>query len=235
MSADLNLQGITEEDIAEYLVLTPGFFERHATLLATIQLVSPLGKRVVSLQERQMEMLRDRIKGLEQRLVDMIRNAQDNESLHQRLLGLANTLMLTADASQLPGVLCEVLREQFQVPAVGLRLWGVTQAWAHLPCTEGVSAEVRSLAASLGQPYCGANSGFEAAQWLEGESPGEGLSLAQSITSIALIQLQRSDGRSFGLLALGSPDPARFGADMDTDVLRHLGHLAQSALSRLLG
>lgn len=235
MSADLNLQGITEEDIAQYLVLTPGFFERHATVLSTIQLVSPHGKRVVSLQERQMEMLRERIKGLEQRLVDMIRNAQDNESLHKRLLGLANTLMLTPDASQMPGVLCDVLREQFQVPAVGLRLWGVTQAWAHLPCTEGVSADVRTLAASLSQPYCGVNSGFEAAQWLEGETPGAGLSLAQSITSMALIQLQRSDGRSFGLLALGSPDATRYSAGMNTDVLQHLGQVAQSALSRLLG
>ena len=56
------LQGITENDIAEYLVNTPGFFERHAEMLATVQLTSPHGLRAVSLQERQMEMLRDRSK-----------------------------------------------------------------------------------------------------------------------------------------------------------------------------
>ena len=52
------VQGITEEDIATYLANTPGFFERQAELLATIQLASPHGGRAVSLQERQMEMLR---------------------------------------------------------------------------------------------------------------------------------------------------------------------------------
>ena len=49
-----------------YLANTPGFFERHAELLAAVQLTSPHGQRAVSLQERQMEMLREKIKGLEQ-------------------------------------------------------------------------------------------------------------------------------------------------------------------------
>ncbi len=60
------IQGITEADIANYLANTPGFFERHAELLGTVQLTSPHGERAVSLQERQMEMLRDKLKGLEQ-------------------------------------------------------------------------------------------------------------------------------------------------------------------------
>jgi hypothetical protein len=61
------VQGITELDIANYLANTPGFFERHAELLGTIQITSPHGQRAVSLQERQMEMLRERIKGLKRR------------------------------------------------------------------------------------------------------------------------------------------------------------------------
>ena len=58
------LAGITEADIAHYLANNPAFFERHAELLASITLTSPHGQRAVSLQERQMEMLRERIKGL---------------------------------------------------------------------------------------------------------------------------------------------------------------------------
>jgi uncharacterized protein YigA (DUF484 family) len=46
--------GITEQDIANFLANNPGFFERHAELLATIQLSHPHGLRAVSLQERQM-------------------------------------------------------------------------------------------------------------------------------------------------------------------------------------
>ena len=52
------LQGITEQDIADYLANTPDFFERHAELLASVRLASPHGHRAVSLQERQMDMLR---------------------------------------------------------------------------------------------------------------------------------------------------------------------------------
>ena len=52
-----------EDDIADYLARTPSFFERHAELLARVQITSPHGKRAVSLQERQLEILRERIRG----------------------------------------------------------------------------------------------------------------------------------------------------------------------------
>ena len=66
MSSPTGVQGITEADIANYLANTPGFFERHAELLSSIQLSSPHGTRAVSLQERQMDLLREKHKGLEQ-------------------------------------------------------------------------------------------------------------------------------------------------------------------------
>jgi len=53
---------ITEDDIANYLANTPDFFERHAEMLAAVQLTSPHSQRAVSLQERQANMLRDKIK-----------------------------------------------------------------------------------------------------------------------------------------------------------------------------
>ena len=43
---------ITEDDIANFLVNTPDFFERHAQLLSSVRFVSPHGQRAVSLQER---------------------------------------------------------------------------------------------------------------------------------------------------------------------------------------
>jgi hypothetical protein len=78
------VQGITEADIANYLANTPGFFERHAELLASVQLTSPHGQRAVSLQERQMEMLRERIKGLERKIVEMLRHGQENVAIADR-------------------------------------------------------------------------------------------------------------------------------------------------------
>ena len=71
-SADMN--PITEDDIANFLVNTPDFFERHAEVLAAVKLTSPHGRRAVSLQERQAEMLRDKIRVLELRMMDMLRH-----------------------------------------------------------------------------------------------------------------------------------------------------------------
>ena len=93
-----------EAEIAAYLARTPGFFERHAELLAGIRLTSPHGQRAVTLSERQMEMLRERIKGLELKIVEMIRAGQENMALADRLHRFTRTLMRTWDPLALPAV-----------------------------------------------------------------------------------------------------------------------------------
>jgi len=220
------VQGITENDIADYLANTPAFFERHAELLSTIQLTSPFGQRAVSLQERQMEMLRERIRGLERKIVEMIRNGQDNVAIAERLHRWTRALMLTPRAADLPEVLLRELKLQFLVPQAALRLWGVDAAHADAPCAAGVSDDAKAFADGLTQPYCGANNGFEAARWLED---------AAGVASLALVPLRRAPAdKACGLLVLASPDPTRYGADMATDFLSRLGEVAGAALSRLL-
>jgi uncharacterized protein len=220
------LQGITENDIAEYLANTPGFFERHAEMLASVQLTSPHGQRAVSLQERQMEMLRERIKGLEKKIVEMIRNGQDNVAIAERLHRWTRALMITARAAELPEVLLRELKQQFLIPQAGIRVWGVAQVFQSLPFAQGASDDAKSLATSLSIPYCGANAGFEATRWLDD---------AASVASMAMVPLRTAAGDdAFGLLVVGSPDPTRYSADMGTDFLQRIGEIASAGLSRLL-
>jgi len=225
------VQGITETDIANYLAATPGFFERHAALLATVQLQHPHGARAVSLQERQAEMLRDKIKGLELRIIDMIRNSQDNATIADRLHRWTLAVMRAVGTPELPHVLLAELRHQFLIPQAGLRLWGVAPEHEALEFAASVSADVRSFASSLSQPYCGVNSGFEAARWL-GLSESGG-----TATSLALIPLHQpgvNEDKPFGLLVLGSPDPTRYTAEMGTDFLTRVGEIASAGLAGLL-
>ncbi len=218
--------GITESDIANYLANTPGFFERHAELLASVQLTSPHGQRAVSLQERQMEMLRDKHKGLEQKIMEMIRHGQDNVAIADRLHRFTRDILLAGAPSALPGVLLASLQHEFMIPQAALRLWGADEAYAALPFTQGASDDTKSLATSLTQPYCGLNSGFEPAGWLDE---------AGSVLSIALIPLRTAaHDAAFGLLVLGSPDATRYGADMGTEFLGRIGEVASAALTRLL-
>ena len=222
----LGVQGITEADIANYLLTSPGFFERHAELLSTVQLTSPHGQRAVSLQERQMEMLRDKIKGLERQIIEMIRNGQDNVAIADKLHRWTRALMLTADAGALPPVLLGELKHQFMIPQAALRVWDADAVHASQVFARPVGDEVKTFATSLGAPYCGLNSGFEAVQWLD--APGSAL-------SIALVPLRRdSEAAAFGMLVLASPDPTRYSPDMGTEFLVRIGELASAALSRLL-
>ena len=178
----LGVQGITEGDIADYLAASPGFFERHAELLGTIQLTSPHGQRAVSLQERQMEMLRDKIKGLERQIVEMIRHGQDNTAIADKLQRWTRALMLTANAADLPDALVRELQHEFLIPEAAVRVWDAAEAFAALPFARGVGDDVRTFASSLTAPYCGVNTGFEAVQWLD--DPGRASSIgARSTTS----------------------------------------------------
>lgn len=219
-------EGITEQDIANYLANTPAFFERNAELLASVQLSHPHGQRTVSLQERQAEMLRDKIKALERKIIEMFRNGQENVAIADRLHRWTCRLMLTKDAVALPAVLVDELRDQFLIPQTGLRLWGADPIFAELPFAQPVGDDMKTFAASLTEPYCGVNSGFEAAQWL-GEPAG--------VKSLALIPLKQGLlANTFGMLVLGSPDATRYTADMGTEFLERIGEIASASLSRLL-
>ncbi|MBL8289240.1 MAG: DUF484 family protein [Rubrivivax sp.] len=229
-----------EAEIAAYLARTPGFFERHAELLAGIRLTSPHGQRAVTLSERQMEMLRERIKGLELKIVEMIRAGQENMALADRLHRFTRTLMRTADPAALPGAMVATLKHEFLVPQAAIRLWGLAPEYQGAGAGDGegqgssesgggpsfarpVSDDVKTFTASLTLPYCGVNAGFEAVAWLDDPA---------TVASVAMIPLRQGDA-AFGLLVLGSPDPTRYAAEMGTEFLMRIGELAGAALWRL--
>ena len=216
---------ITEDDIADFLLNTPDFFGRHAELLSAVLLTSPHGNRAGSLQERQAEMLREKIKRLEHRIMDMIRHGNENMIISDRLQRWARRLFLTASPQALPHAMAEGLQEEFMVPQVAVKVWGVADAFAGEPFAQGVSNDVKSLASSLMAPYVGANAGFEAVGWLPD---------ASRVASVALIALRNgTDPQAFGLMVLASPDSQRFHVGMGTDFLERMAELGSAALSRL--
>ena len=223
----MNMNPITEGDIAQFLIHTPDFFERHADLLGAAQLTSPHGGRAVSLQERQAEMLREKIKVLEQRLMEMMRHGNENMLIGDKLQRWARQLFLVARPADLPPVLVAEIKSQFSVPQAALKIWDVAEAYAGEPFAQGASDDVKSLASSLTTPYCGVNAGFDAVQWLDDPA---------SAASLALIPLRAAaSGPAFGMLILASPDSQRYLDGMATDFLERIAELASAALSRVRG
>ncbi len=215
---------ITEDDIANYLVHHPDFFHRHAELLASVRLASPHGQRAVSLQERQAEMLRDKIRSLESRIMDMIRNGTENSALNDRLLRWAASLLATGDDGQLPQRMVEEIQAQFMVPQASLRLWQVSSDHAQADYAQAVSDELKAWANTLSSPYCGAPAHLELTAWLR---------QPEQVLSMAVVPLRAPEGHLLGLLVLSSPDAQRYHAGMGTDLLERIGHLAGAALVRL--
>ena len=216
---------ITEDDIAQFLIHTPDFFERHAELLSAVQRTSPHGGRAVSLQERQAEMLREKIKLLELRLMEMMRHGNENMLIADKVQRWARQMFLVGRPVDLPAALLAGLQSQFAVPQAALKLWDVAEVYAQEPFAQGASEDARSLASSLSAPYCGVNSGFDVLHWLE--EP-------ERVQSLALLPLRAAPQEAaFGLLVLASPDSQRYQAGMATDFLERIGELAAAALSRV--
>lgn len=209
--------------VASFLADNPHFFEEHTALLGRVKLSSPLTGKTVSLQERQMEVMRDKYKALELRMSELVRTAQENAAIANRFHGWTAALLRERDASDLPRVLVDGLKEHFGVPQATLRLWNLNPQHETSWFADGVSDDARIFANSLLAPYCGSNHDFEAVRWLDD---------AAAVQSTVILPL-RSGAGAFGLLIMGSPDPERFTSVMATDFLTHIGETASAALEAL--
>lgn len=209
--------------VAQFLADNPQFFQEHAGLLGEVKLSSPLTGKTVSLQERQMEVMRAKYNALELRMADLMRTAADNTVLLQRFHAWHLALLASSGGVAMADDLVNGLIEHFGVPQAALRLWNLAPEHADAPFAAGVTEDARLFASSLRAPYCGPNKDFEAVRWLEN---------ADEVRSIVLLPLS-SAGQTFGLLVLGSPDAERFSPAMATDFLVQLGQSASAALARL--
>ncbi len=214
------------DSVARFLLDNPHFFEEHVELLSKLKLTSPIGGRTVSLQERQMEVLREKIKVLDLRFAELMRVAQENDEITGKFQEWTRSLLLARNDVDLPHVLIDGMRKIFSAPQATLRIWGVSEEFSHTWFAADVSTDARIFSNGLSMPFCGPNNDFEAASWLED---------AASVQSVAILPLRANPSAdAFGLLVLGSADPGRFTADMATDFLVKIGDTTSAALSCLL-
>lgn len=212
------------DDVARFLEAYPDFFERNPALITGLRLTTALGGRTVSLQERQVELLRDKARQLELKLAALTRNANSNDdilgNLHQWILRL-----LSDHEEDTPAAVLQSMRESFALPAASLRLWNLLpeheDAWF-----AGTDANAIEFADKHATPVCGPASGCPGIVWLDD---------APSMQSAALLPLRRRAGEpSFGLMVLGSPDPQRFSNELATDILARIAELASVRLQHLI-
>jgi uncharacterized protein YigA (DUF484 family) len=170
-------------------------------------------------------MLREKIKVLERGLMDMIRYGNENTQTADKLQRWTRKLLLATDAKELPELIAYNIKEEFAVPQVAIKVWGVDEQYATETFATGASEDAQAFASSLTLPFVGLNAKFEAAAWLDNP---------EQAVSLALIPLKAADSSAaLGLLVLASPDGQRFNSGMGTDFLERIGEVASAALSRL--
>ena len=219
-----NNRPLTEDDIAAYLLGNPDFFERHADVLATVQLTSPHSRRAISLQERQAEILRARIRELELHGAQMLRHGQHNERVLAQLDALTLTWLAQPQASALPEQIEQGLKQALQLQWVALRVWDMPKA-AGLAHTFEPSPALRQHINAMQQPYCGVRRDDPTMDWL---------AEPEGVASMACVPLRlTSSEQAIGAMVLASDDAQRFTDDMGLALLQRLGALVAAALQRL--
>ena len=209
--------------VADYLQGHPEFFDEYADVLSQIYVPHPHGGHAIPIAERQIVTLREKNGQLEAKLRELIGFGSENDAISEKLHRSTLALFSATDLETTLGVLYHSLQDDFHVPHVALRLWGRVPEQSYLPELAATSQELRDYAAALGAPYCGASAPFESREWFEG---------ATTLGSFAFLPLRTH--QTFGLLALGSDDPARFYAGMGTVYLTRLAELASVAAARFL-
>jgi uncharacterized protein YigA (DUF484 family) len=188
------------EDVARYLHDHPEFFDQYADTLALVTLPDPHSGRAISITEKQLFNLRDKVRTLEAKLVELIGFGEENDAISGKVHGLAVALISATDQAAVVRALYSHLGGAFAVPHVTLRLWGVEHGDGHE--FDAVADAVKAFASGLQRPYCGTVTGQESTAWF-GEA-------AAHLRSMTQVPLRESGGACFGLLVMASEEPHRF-------------------------
>lgn len=212
------------EHIAEFLTRHPNFFNDFPTLLADLHIPHPHGTHAVSMSERQLIALRDKVRMLENKLAELIQFGEENDGISDKLHALTLTLLTARAPQDIVAALALHLREGFAVPHHAMRAWNLPASCPAL--TNLVSQTARDSVAAMTQPVCGALAVPEASDWFGEVSP--------HLRAFACIPLRPAAAAApVGLLVLASEEPKRFYPGMGTLYLERLGQIVGAALLRM--
>ncbi|MBS0394658.1 MAG: DUF484 family protein [Proteobacteria bacterium] len=217
-----------EAQVAEFLASHPDFFDRHAALLTGLRLPHLRGDgSTVSLVERQVDVLRERVREAELRLKTLVENGRANDVLAEKIHRLACRLVHGRDARLRLAAVEASLREDFGARefVIVLRrrdaaLEGVEARCLRIAAPDDAGLRTFESLFASGKPRCGRVR----------DSQRDYLFPAADIAvgSVALVPL--GPGGAQGLLAIASPDADHFNPTMSTEFLARIGELVAIAL-----
>ena len=203
-----------EELVAEWLRATPGFFERYADLLNDVRLKHPHEDRAISLQERQMTLLRTQNQELNRRLSEMLHFGSRNDKTQQGLVAWLLRLIRASNVADVKAAITNGLAEVFEVDSAQILLPNIlfTQ-WIEKPLCgsiEKLADDSLKILASQTKLL---------PDWKSLVVVGIPLKVNRDVPPAALL--------------LASDDATRFTSEMGAFYLRQIAELAAAALDRV--
>lgn len=219
------------EAVAIYLKTHPEFFSRYGEMLADIRVPSNSSGSVASLAERQVSVLREKTQILEDKMRELLRFGEQNDSIAEKVHRLGVALIEAMTLEETVQILHSHLGGAFAVPHVKVRLWGVGgEDNAGAEEFNPVSDTLKGFSGGLMNPFCGSSFGQESVQWFD-ENAGN----IRSVAQVPLREHGYDGGVCFGLLVLASEEVSRFYPDMGVLYLTRIGDMASAALLRVVG
>jgi hypothetical protein len=202
------------EEIARYLATHPEFFDQFPHLLTDVRVAHPFDGRAISIAERQILNLRDKISLLENKLGELIQFGEENDVIALKMHHIALATMSARDITTLIHACYMNLHEDFGIPHAHIQLWATDSVQ--------ISDDVKAWVNNMPHPQCGAYLHEEALSWLGDTS---------HLRSYSAIPLKHND--AIGVLILASEDAQRFYPQMGTIYLQRLGELIATGIQRM--
>ena len=220
---------IAEDQVADYLLGHPEFFERHSAVLARLRLTHQRGSAAISLVERQVLVLRDKHAVLEKKLHELIENGRTSDAIAERVHRLTRRLLRARDAAGVDAALEPSLREDF-----GASRWvllATDPALASLERLQNPHVRVVPRGTTELRIF---ETFFESARPRSGQIRDTQREYLfggddSQVGSTVLIPLGERAG--LGLLAIASHDTERYLPTMSTDFLVRIGEIVTEAVA----
>ncbi len=202
------------EKIVSYLKQNPEFFEQHSDLLAELRLPGQNG--TASLQQRQLEVMRDRERAYLKQIETFVGSARSNELLEQRMHDITLDLVAytgtESDQQARTDFLMERLKHRLEIEYAAIRMAGFNG-------TEQAADQYADLVSRVGHQssVCDDRMSSDLLQGLFASD-------AQQVGSCAFVPILR-DQSVLGVLVLGAVDSQRFSPDLGAVYLDRLGQL----------
>lgn len=216
----------TELELVSLLRQNPDIFSRHPELLVDMQVQHASGA-ATSLIERQVEVLRQKLRQSDKRLRDLMDVARDNERLSNARHELAVRLFAAADLEDVISTVLDMLRDELRADFAVIKLLAHGDEQLALADGRYLDSSMPALnnfktVFEQRSVICGKPS-EEQKQLLFGDDTDE-------VRSAAVIPL--AAGSNIGLIGLGSKKSARFTSSMGVDFLGQIGELVSAAIIR---